>query len=195
MDDIDPKLLKVVALAREGIGGEKETATRMVRKICKEQGIDFDVLMSGRDQPRSFEYWTKVRSKSELRVCIQVAARFATTPEHPNVFGRYSSYDKEVRLEYTTTMPKHVETLNALDVYLRAFRKEKKKILEALGDAFTSRHGLYSQFREEPDEDAEPEKPETLEEKQARWRAANLAEAMLENVQVTKQIGEGEDEK
>ena len=192
MDDIDPKLLKIVALAKHGIGGEKESALALVKRICERDGIDFDAVMSDTDAPREFTADDiKVRGRDELQIAIQVAARFATTKEHPSVAGWYYSFDKTIRLKYTTTTARHFETMNAITVYLKAYRREKKKFLESLNTAFYSHHGLFSQYHEEPDD--EEEKPRTLEQRQAAWRAAHMSMAMTEQVKLTKEIGDGKD--
>lgn len=190
MIDIDPKLLKVVALAKHGIGGEKETAMAMVRRICDREGLDYDEVMSDQDAPREYTPEIKVRSREELQVAIQVAARFATTKEHPDVRGRYYGYDRTVILRYTTSPSMHIDTLNAINVYLKAFRKEKQNFLRSLQKAFYTHHGLFSQF-EEPDEDDEPPKPKTDQDRLDDWRAANMMQAMTENVNIRKEIGDG----
>lgn len=194
MDDIDPKILKIVALAKAGVGGEKEVAIRMVKQICEREGIDFDELMSDRNAPKQFEPEIKVRGRDEMRIIIQVVARFATTPEHPDVRAGYYSYTKEVWVRYTCTPSLHIDTLNAINVYLKAYRKEKKNFMDALKDAFVQHHNLYSQFYEAPDEPEEP-KPKTAEERAADWRAANMMMAMTESVKLTKEIGDGNREK
>lgn len=191
MDDIDPKILKIVALAKAGVGGEKETAMRMVKQICEREGIDFDELMSDRNAPKQFEPEIKVRSRDEMRIIIQVVARFGTTPEHPDVRAGYYSYTKEVWVRYTCTPSMHIDTLNAINVYLKAYRKEKKNFMDALKNAFVQHHNLYSQYHEEDDEPEAP-KEKTLEERQADWRAANMMMAMTESVKLTKEIDSGE---
>lgn len=190
MDDIDPKILKIVALAKAGVGGEKEVAIRMVKQICEREGIDFDELMSDHDAPKEYSPEIKVKSKDELRICIQVAARFATTPQNPEVRGRYYSYDRTVILWYTCKPSTHIDTLNAISVYLKAYRAEKKKFMASLKEAFTAHHNLYSQFHEESEDD-EP-KERTLEERQNSWRAAHMMQAMTEQVKLTKEIDSGE---
>lgn len=194
MDDIDPKILKIVALAKAGVGGEKEVALRMVKQICQREGIDFEELMSDRNAPKQFEPEIKVRGRDEMRIIIQVVARYGTTKEHPSVRAGYYSYSKEVWVRYTCTPAMHIDTLNAINVYLKAYRKEKKNFMDALKDAFVQHHNLYSQYYEELDDPEEP-KPKTVEERQAEWRAANMMMAMTESVKLTKEIGDGNREK
>jgi hypothetical protein len=192
MDDIDPKLLKIVALAKHGVGGEKDSAIALVKRICERDGLDYDAVMSDTDMPKEYVADIKVRSRDELQVAIQVAARFATTPEHPEVRGGYYAFDKSIRLRYTTTAAKHFDTLNAINVYLKAFRNEKKKFLRSLGQAFYTHHGLFSQYQEPESDEPTPPKKKTLQERQDEWRAANMMQAMTETVNIVKEIGDGQ---
>jgi hypothetical protein len=188
MENIDPKLLKIIALAKAGIGGERESAIALVRKICDREGIDFDAVMSDNgDMPKEYETDIKMKSKDEMRIVIQVAARFATTPEHPGVRGGWYRGYNECFVKYTTTAARHIETLNAIDAYLKVYRREKKNMLEALKEAFTAKHSLYPQFDQDDDE-AEP-KAKTAEERLKTWRAANIMQGLTESVNLQKQIG------
>lgn len=191
MDDINPKLLKIIALAKQGVGGERDNAIKLVSDICEREGLDFEAVMGEQpDTPREYKPDIKVRSRDELRIAIQVASRFATTAEHPGVRGGYYGRDYgEIWLRYTTTASKHIDTLNAISVYLTAYRREKKKFAKSLQVAFYSHHSLYPQF--EQDGDARPEKEYTLEDKQDRLRAAQMMMAMTEQVNVHKQIEVG----
>lgn len=190
MQDINPKLLKIVALAKQGIGGEKDTALALVRQMCERENLDFDEVMSDHNAPKERIADIKVRSKDELRICIQVAARFAATQEHQGVQGRYFSFDHSVRLWYTATMSRHIDTLNAVEVYLRAYRKEKKLIAEALKTAFTAHHNLYPTY--DTDGDDEEPRERTLEERQATWRAAQVMQGLTESVNIVKTIEAGD---
>lgn len=190
MIDIDPKLLKVVALAKGGIGGEKDAAIAMVKRICDREGLDFDEVMDDHDKPKEYTPEIKVRNREELQIAIQVAAKFATTKEHPQVRGRYYGYDRTIILWYTCTPAQHIDTLNAVNVYLKAFRKERTNFLRSLQTAFYSHHNLFSQFKDD-DGDDEPPKEKTLQERQDTWRAVQMMQAMTESVNITKEIGDG----
>jgi len=193
VDDVSPKLLKIIALAKQGVGGERDTAIALVRQICERESLDFDAVMSDSgDMPKLYEPDIKVRGKDELRIAIQVASRFATTPEHPGVRGGYygGSY-REIWLAYTTTAARHIDTLNAIEVYLRAYRREKKKFQLSLQKAFYAHHSLYPQFDTEDDD--QPPKVKTLEERQSDLRAATMMMGMTEQVKIQKQLGGGDE--
>lgn len=186
LQDIDPKLLKIVALAKNGVGGEKAQAIRIVKRICARDGLNFDEVMDGKDQPQKREPEFKIVSKDEVQVAIQVAARFASTPEYPDVRGgRFRGY-KLGYVEYTATTARHIETVNAIEIYLAAYRKEKKNIAKALQQAFVINHGLYSQFREDRDEERPAPTAEQLKEQE---RAIRLTGALSEDVDLVKRIG------
>lgn len=146
MIDIDPKLLKIIALAREGIGGEKENAIDIVKQICKSQDLDFDDVMQSTDEK---EYMLDVgpKNKFECDIVAQVCWRFAITDNHPGL--KWNKREKV--FFYTTTPGRHIETVNAANVYLKSFRKERNKFTEDLVAAFVSKHKLYSQLTKKDD--------------------------------------------
>lgn len=188
IENINPKLLKIIALAKGGVGGERTAAVNMVRAICEREGLDFDVVMSDKgEMPTEFEPDIKIRTKDELRVIIQVASKFATTPEYPNIRAGYYIGYREVWVKYTTTAAQHIDTLNAIAVYLKAYRREKKNFLRSLQTAFVAHHGLYPQFEQDEAEEQEP-RQKTLEEKQDDWRAANMRMAMTESVNLRREL-------
>lgn len=44
---LDERSLRIVALARSGVGGEKENAQRILRQICEKKHLDFDQVLAG----------------------------------------------------------------------------------------------------------------------------------------------------
>ena len=178
MNDIDPKMLKIIALAREGIGGERETARRIVQKICDEQGLDFEDVMNATDY-REYMLEITFRNKYEELILGQAIMRFALTPEHPGV----KINRKAKAFFYTTTPSKHIETTNAASVYLRAFRKEREKFMDELAESFVHKHKLYSAVKNDDDHEARPAPdPEKL------MRMMMIGNEM-DDVNVQKQIG------
>lgn len=200
MQKINDRLLKVIALAKQGVGGEKTAAIATVKRICQTHGLDYDEVMGAAETAQIREYTLdlKWRNKTELDMLAQVCLKFACTPEHPDLFQ--NTYRKT--LFYNTTAAKHLETINAASVYLHQFRKERKKIEEALLGAFCQKHSLYpteatyaarhpeeyakriGDGDEKLDVDAEFKKIE-----EARRRMA-LAEGM-DDVSLHKSIGSG----
>jgi len=176
---IDPKLLKVVALAKDGIGGEKTTALKIVKRICAEKNLDFDDVMNGTE---IVEYVLDVpyRSAAEQTVLRQIVVHFALTQDNQELFDS----PKHKMFMYKTTPAKHIETLNAAAVYLRAFRAERKKFLNDLTDAYIHKHSLYPQF----EVDAKKKTPKEPLDLDKIRRQLSLASNM-DDVNVRKQIG------
>lgn len=185
MIDIDPKLLKIVALAKHGIGGEKEAAIRLVRRICEREGIEFDDVMSESNEFKKYDVIFKWKNKVERQIVVNCIWHFALSPEHHEL-GAWN-YDKS--FEYTTTPSKHLETVNAVDIYLKAFRKEQKKIMQDLMSAFLSKHRLFREFDlpSDKDDDDDDEPPDI--DKLMRQKA--IMDGM-DDVEIRKQIGGGD---
>ena len=49
---LDERSLRIVALARSGVGGEKENARRILRQICEKKHLDFDKVLAGTNGQR-----------------------------------------------------------------------------------------------------------------------------------------------
>ena len=182
MIDIDPKLTRIIALARQGIGGEKENALRMVQSICDREGLDFDDVMSATDN-REYMLEIKIKNELEMQIVAQVCFKFALTEQHHDL-----KVNKKARVFfYTTTPSKHIETLNAASVYLIAFRKERKKFENELAEAFIHKHSIYG---EKYSDDERESDPLTFEKLKKAERMMSIAGGM-DNVTVQKTIGDG----
>lgn len=183
MNDIDPKLLKIVALAKAGVDGEKTAAIALVRRICAREGLSFEEVMSDRDENREFDVVLKWRNKTEKQIVINIIYKFALTPEHRDF--RMWNYDKSVR--YTTTPAKHLETVNAAAVYLKAYRKERKKIEEDLMSAFLDKHHIYPDWDTKDPDDNEHDQPDIDVERAMRIAAMTKG---MDDVEIRRQIEE-----
>lgn len=184
MIDIDPKLLKIIALAKDGIGGEKETAILLVKKICKREDLSFDDVMNSVDY-REYELKANFKTELESEIVAQTIFRFAVTETHAGI--RWNKHYKT--FYYTTTPAKHIETVNAVPIYLGAFRKEFKKVQQVLAEAFVRKHRLFKQFQtKEVDEKPAPEV--TVESMRNAQKVLSLMEGMDE-VTVHKQLQKG----
>lgn len=124
MDKVNDKLLKVIALAKHGVGGERTAAIATAKRICATHGLDYDEVMGSAETAKIHEYTLDIkwRNKLEEDMLAQVCLKFACTPENPDLF--FNSYRKV--FIYNTTAAKHLETINAASVYLHQFRKERK---------------------------------------------------------------------
>lgn len=171
---MEGKLEKIVELARHGVGGEKETAIRMVKKICEKNGLEFDDIMS--DSQQIHKYEIKYRSKPELNVITGVICKMLDVPSI-----QYNAYYK--RAFFETTSEKYIDIIYAIDIYLRAFRKERRRMASDLNRAFVIRHQLWGSTAE----------PETVKDSEYDdyMRRIRMAEG-LDHVEVNKAIESGD---
>lgn len=179
--EVDPKLLKIVALAKDGIGGEKTAAIKVLKRICEREGLDFDEVMADTsDAVKEYMLDAGYRNKIEEIIISQVCWRFAITNEHPKL-----QYNKKAKtFFYTCTLARHIETMNAAEVYLKAFRKERNKFMQDLAEAFVQKHRLFSTL--EHDEDVERQELDIEGEIRRSALRSNM-----DDVTINKQIGKG----
>lgn len=139
MSEYNEELLgKIVALAKRGVGGEKATAIKMVKSLCKKHGLDFDEVMQGGDAVK--EYWID-HQKGEQKVLAQVICRYA----HRSIDDGIQQSIGHTRLYFKTTQEKYIETLNAWEVLQKLYHKERKLMARAFFNAFLSKHDLFYQ--------------------------------------------------
>ncbi len=171
------KLGKIVQLAKLGIGGEREVAIRLVRKLCWEHGLSFDDVMN---EQQIREFSMKYRNKEEERVLVQAILRYATLTDKHEIFEN----KLRKRIFFNTTQEKYIETVNAFIVLIRLYRKEKKKIMEATFRAFLEKHNLY--YQPTPEEAAKREQKEISKEELEILRIANDLTGKMEDARIYK---------
>ena len=153
MQDIDPKLLKVVALAKDGVGGEKTNAIKIVKRLCAELDLNYDDVMNATEF-RAYE--RPYERNNEHDIIVQILYKFATTPEHPGVRG-----NKRYKEFYITTTPaKYIETMQALAIYIAAYRKDRRRIITDLPMAFIQKHEIFGGHNDPESESKPPTKAE-----------------------------------
>lgn len=179
MTDVDPKLLKIIALAKHGIGGERDAALKIVKRICAEQNMEFDDVMNATDY-REYVLEINFRNKFEEIIVGQTIMRFALTEHHTGVQinRKYKAFI------YTTTPSKHIETANAAAVYLRAFRKERDKFMDEFAESFVHKHKLYSAVK---DDGRKSQSTPSIEKQMRMMMIGN----QMDDVQIHKSIGSG----
>lgn len=165
---LDERSLRIVALARSGVGGEKENARRILRQICEKKHLDFDKVLAGtNDEITERKLILGRLTKDEVSVIARVIMNFGMDKDH--------------------------KTLNVLyyNVYLLAFRKERRQIINSLSAAFVIKQQLHMPdfLREEMTASDDRELTEKEREKLERdhTRAVMMA-AGMDGVQVRKAI-------
>lgn len=175
------RLNKIVRLAKFGVGGEKENADRVVRKICAKYGLSYEEVMQGVGA-QEFEMTCKT---SEVPLLVQVICRYALLDADAGVKGGPTGRGIET-IYFHTTKEKYEETVNAFHVLKRLFKEEEKKIRAAVADAFYIKHDLY--YKMKPGEKRKREKKLTEKEIKEARIAMRLADGM-EDAQLFKTIG------
>lgn len=148
---------KIVALAKYGVGWEKENAIIMVKRICKAEGLDYDAVMSEGEQKKD---WHFLYSKTlyEYNMSINFLARYGTEDMH-NTSRLFESAEARKliggrwAIVVNCTEREFVELQYIWEVLLQAYRQEtkkalaeqKKKINNEIKLAFCYKHNLFMQ--------------------------------------------------
>ena len=135
---VDERTLKIVELARTGIGGEKEAAQRILQRICAKQGLSYEDLINDTSEKCSEHLIiTGKLTKSEQTIAAQVMYRFATSKEHPELWTSRSRHNRALKGFIAVCTPTQAaEAQYAVDLFLRAYRAELKRIQRETNLAF-----------------------------------------------------------
>ena len=185
---VDERTLKIVELARTGIGGEKEAAQRILQRICAKQGLSYEDLINDTSEKCSEHLIvTGKLTKNEQTIVAQVIYRFATSKEHPNLWISRSRRNRVLKGFIAVCTPAQaVEAQYAVKIFLRAYRTEVKRIERETKIAFVMKHELFPQYETEGDKDEE-----LTEEKRAELTRAQLASYNMTEVPIYKVIEQG----
>lgn len=134
----EERLGKIVALARGGVGGEKETAIKMVKALCAKHDLNFEEVMNASEAVK--EYWID-HKKSEQQLLVQIICRYA----HRTIDDGIQPSIGGTRLYFKTTQEKYIETLNAWEILQPLYQTERKLLEKALFNAFLQKHQLFYQ--------------------------------------------------
>ena len=185
---VDERTLKIVELARTGIGGEKEAAQRILQRICAKQGLSYEDLINDTSEKCSEHLIvTGKLTKSEQTIAAQVMYRFATSKEHPELWTSRSRHNRALKGFIAVCTPTQAaEAQYAVDLFLRAYRAELKRIQRETNIAFVIKHRLFAQYETEGDNNEE-----LTEEKRAELIRAQLASYNMAEVPMYKAIEQG----
>ena len=181
----EERLGKLVAMAKRGEDGERDTAIRFVKSICQKHNLDFDEVMGGGEKIKTFHL--QYRNITEAQLLRQVIFKYAYDGETKPL------WTSRVRgnMLFDTTNERYIETSFAWDLLVSAYRKEKKRAEKAVFFGFLSKHDLYSEMTDE-----DRKKPQKLseEELELRHTGERLAQGMKE-VKIRKVLTDGKNEK
>lgn len=154
------RLLKVLRLAQEGVGGERENAEVLLGKLLRKHSMTMADLEGALDQPRA-SVWLPARDDDERTILAQLVVRLFGIDR--KVWRRADSPDLAVEV----TPSEHAALTIAWDVYRAAFGEAR----HALVMGFCFKHGLYA-----PEGGSAAEM--SAEERARAARALALAEAL-----------------
>ncbi len=186
------KIGKILALARHGVDGEKQNAITILKRLCKKHSLDFEDVIN-QDNEKIQEYSIKYRTRDEEIILGHVISRFAN--RRITDFILADRHHKA--LIFQTTHQRYIETLNAYDVFIKLFRKEKRRINEilklknkAMMEGFIVKHKLFFQ-RTKEELAGEKKNQKDIEGNISNNKANRLASFMasqMEDVELQKRI-------
>lgn len=165
-EKIIAKLKKIMALADGGVGGEKETAERMLQSALKRHGISRDELIGDKIST----HWFKIEYHHR-RLAFQLAYKVIG---HRN-YGVWSNKAKRGKTGLDMTDAQAVEFEVSLEIYAKALDKHR----ELSYRAFIQANDLFG----DPDPNEEAPKWTEEDDKIARMAAG------LDAVEVQQRIG------
>ncbi len=124
---IKQRLIKILALAKRGVGGEKENAERMLNSLLKKHGMTLDDL---EDQENRQWRWFKYSSVAERKLLVHCAALAIKGWD-------YMSKELPNEKAFLTTKAEFIE----LELFFNVHRPELKKHLKK-----TQEHALLAYF-------------------------------------------------
>lgn len=139
------RLGKIVKLAKNGIGGEKANAIKLLKTLCDKYGLKFEEVMEQGELES--EHIIHYKKEIHTRLVAQIVYKYSGCDTI-----EVNRYRRTVRIK--STQEKYIETLNAVDVLVRLYDKERKKFKDAVFYGFLDKHRLYSD-RKEGDEEKE----------------------------------------
>lgn len=186
------RLGKIVKLAKNGIGGEKDAAMNVLRSLCAKHGLNIDDVMNSIEKK---EFWIEISDPDEEVMAIRCIYRYGILnledAQQITVFSHSIKRNRK-KIGFISTTEKHVEVLNAYSVLVPLYKKERVIAEIAFSTAFANKHNLFYQPREDEEEKAEETRKKQHEEKtedqqQADEMASDL-KRHLKHADIHKQI-------
>ena len=176
MDNLHAKLLKVKALAEEGVDGEREAARAVLNRLMLKHGLPEIGLSAEPVQSYDFSY----KNKYEKRILIQICAKVTRQST-----VRYRCASNRARSISVALTPDQYQAMKSLySVYRKAFEKELERVAAGLIDAFIHKHDLWSGAA-----DDQQTEPMTAEEgRLLRDLYRNLEEVELDGIRIPKRF-------
>lgn len=135
------RLLKIQALAKRGVGGEKENAQRMLVKLLAKHGLTVDDLTNPDDQKVRTRLAYKTSTDKMLAMQLIAVLQKTLEPEVYRVRGKRI-------LEVDLTAAQGAELQLQFDVHRRSLAAELRKAARATQRAYLHVNQLYPETDE-----------------------------------------------
>jgi hypothetical protein len=171
------KVKKLQALAERGERGEALAAKRALEALCSQHGIDIEELFS--EEKLRCYFKLPYHDPFAKSILFQI---YANVTGNKQITYREGKYKNEIWFELTNAQ--NLEIISMYSFFINQWKKEKKRLLENLIDAFINKHDLFSHAKDEEEKQDEPMTPE-------RWKKIMEMSALmdtLEDVSYHKQI-------
>lgn len=129
---VQAKLRKLYALAERGVGGERETAARMLGKLLARHGLTVDDLA---DEQRVMR-WFPAPTKFEHRLACQILAKVCNTNDVP----AYTNKGRRKQIGIEVTPAEAIE----FELHYDALRKALEEHFQDAFAAFVQANRLFS---------------------------------------------------
>ena len=130
------KLRKVAALARSGVGGERENARRMLEEICAKHGLTLEQIESPEVKECRFAY----RNDFERKLIYQIAAHVCGRDLVAYNYRRRGRKVKVIGVDLTAMQAADVETCFAH--YRKVWAEQLESMMKDFFVAFVQKQGL-----------------------------------------------------
>lgn len=166
------KLGKIKKLAEKGVGGEKETAQKMYRELCRKYDISEDEAENAfvKLEKRWFSYKTEL----EERLLIQIFYKVTGDNTHYTYTGEYKRRKKR-GIECTAIEAAEIELLFGF------YREILKKELDVFMLAFVQKNDIYPDGTERAYKEYDGPEREMTEEELRRYKKAAFMQTSMES--------------
>lgn len=146
MDRIIDKIKKVMALAEQGEAGEAQAARIALEAMLQKYGLKLEDLKNEKRHERTFQLKT-------LKECIIFYQCLA------NLFGKKSEayrntgiYKRQKMVAADMTDLEYADFAPFFEFHLENYRKERKKIMNSIMEAYVNKHKLFASDSGEEDQ-------------------------------------------
>lgn len=179
--NLKERLIALYNLSQQGIGGERENAEEILQRTLKLHNMTMEDFLN--DAEKKMLYWFPVKDKQEGELIKQIIGKIINSHQ---VLTHHSHKEKLIGFELTQAEIISASMLCSL--YLKAFRKEKQKIIQQhkkelkhIWAAFVLKHNIFPAKESAESDDAG--KNENYDPKLITKQMANM-----EDVQVYPQL-------